>query len=112
MVPLNSKGFYDRAAWFLQRAKKQHAENIVIYMALLQNALSLKDREGVDRYLSDIARRFTYVDIETYLDDRARGYHYVKATLVPVDDSIVVPPLIDFLKEETRALNNTLDHAK
>jgi tetratricopeptide (TPR) repeat protein len=109
-MALSSKGLFERAEWFLKRAKKRNAGNFVIHMALLQNALTMKDRDRVDRCLSDIAQRFTYADIKAYLDDRARGYHYVKATLVPIDDRIVNPPLVDFLKERARALSNSLDH--
>jgi hypothetical protein len=52
-----------------------------------------------------ITKRFKLSDIEQYLIDRARGWHYVNDTLVPVKDAMVIPPLVMYLKQKAGDLD-------
>ena len=41
--------------------------------------------------MSGIAGKFSMDDIKRYLAARKKGHLYVNATLVPIDDAIVLP---------------------
>jgi len=65
---------------------------IFTYPKLTSGTLnSLKKNEF--RFKSKITKRFKLSDIQQYLAHRARGWHYVNDTLVPVEDAMVIPPL-------------------
>ena len=103
-MALSSKGFYERAEWFLITARNRHPKNIVVYLALLQNALAMQDTSRVEHYLSAVTSLFTIDAIKRYLAERARGYHYIDDTLVLIDDRVIVPALVDFLNLKAETL--------
>ena len=46
-------------------------------------------------------------DIKQYLADRALGWHYINNTLVPVDDAMVLPPLVRYLTVKAENLDKS-----
>jgi len=78
---------------------------LIVHLGLLQNALAMEDHQRAHSYLSGIAGKFSIDDINRYLTARNRGHVYVNATLVPIDDTIVTPPLIDYLKKQALDLH-------
>ncbi len=109
-VALSSKGLYERAERFLQTARIRHPKNLVVYLALLQNALKMQDTERVNRYLSAVTSLFTIETLKQYLAERARGYHYIDETLVLLDDHVIFPPLVDFLNQKAETLAYPLEN--
>jgi Tfp pilus assembly protein PilF len=97
---LSSKGFYQRSEWFLKRAVQRYPNNLIGHLGLLQNALAMEDHQRANSYMSGIAGKFSIDDIKRYLAARNWGHVYVNATLVPIDDTMVTPPLIDYLKKQ------------
>ena len=106
-MTLSSKRFYERAEYYLQSAIQQYPDNLIVHLALLQNALSMKDTDLVDGYLSEITIRFKLSNIEQYLADRAKGYCYIDETLVPVNDGMVITSLVGFLSKMAGGLGTS-----
>jgi tetratricopeptide (TPR) repeat protein len=102
---LNTGGSHERAETLLKKALDKAPHNIVIHLALLQHALTIQDKNRIDHRLSQIVKRFKLGDIQQYLTERAKGWHYVNHTLVPVDDAMVIPALVEHLKQKAKNLN-------
>jgi tetratricopeptide (TPR) repeat protein len=97
---MSSKGFYRRSEWFLKRAEKRYPHNLIIHLGLLQNALAMEDHQRANHYMSGIAGRFSMDDLKRYLAARNGGHLYVNATLVPIDDAMVISSLHGYLKKK------------
>ena len=104
-MALSSEGYHERSATLLEDVKSRYPDNLVVYLALLQHSLVIEDTTRTNQYLSQITKRFKLSDIEQYLADRARGWHYVNDTLVPVEDAMVIPPLVRYLKQKAGDLH-------
>ncbi|MBW2614344.1 MAG: tetratricopeptide repeat protein [Deltaproteobacteria bacterium] len=103
-MALSAKGFHERADRMLLTANDRYSSNIIIYLGLLQNALQWNNLERVDRYLTDITSRFNLNTMERYLSAYKNGHRYIDDTLVPVQDSTVVPVLVAFLQLQAETL--------
>ncbi len=101
---LSSKGFYERAEWFLNIARKRYSDNIVIYLALLQNALQSQNTLRSNEYLYEITKRFQIGHIESFFTKHANGYHYIDNTLVPVNDRILISSLVEFINQKAEKM--------
>ncbi len=104
-MALSSTGAYERAEQYLQKAQIISPKNLVVYLGLLENAVKMQDSHRIDRYLFDITNLFRINQIEYFFSEHARGYHYIKATLVPVEDRIVLPYLADYLKKQAEKMD-------
>ena len=104
-MALSSKGYHEGSAALLDDAKNRYPDNLVVYLALLQHFLMIEDTTRINQCLSQITNRFKLSDIEQYLMDRAGGWHYVNDTLVPVEDAMVIPPLVRYLKQKAEDLD-------
>jgi len=104
-IALSSKGYYLRSEWFLKKALQRYPRNLIIHLGLLQNALAMEDIHRANRYMAGIAGKFRMQDINSYLDMRSQGHVYIHATLVPIDDTVVIPSLVGFLKDEVSELD-------
>jgi len=98
-MALSSGGRHEPAAALLEEATNRHPDNLVINLALLQNYLMLEEKIRIKQSLSQITKRFKLSDIKQYLVDRAEGWHYVNGTLVSVNDAMVIPPLVRYLRQ-------------
>jgi len=103
---LSSKGYYQRSEWFLKHALQRYPHNLMIHLGLVQNALTAGDHQGAERYMSKVAATFSMAAINRYLALRSRGHLYINATLVPIDDTIVVPFIIGYLSREVSDLKD------
>ena len=101
---LSSKGFYERAEWFLNIARKRYPDNIVIYLALLQNALQSQNTIESNEYLYEITNRFQMDHIKSFFIKHANGYHYIDNTLVPVNDRILIASLPEFMNQKVEKM--------
>ena len=106
-MALSANGDHNRAETLLKKALDQYPDNLVTHLASLQHALKTQDESRIDQSLYQITNRFKLRDIEQYLTDRARGWHYVNDTLVPVDDTIIIPPLMEYLKQIAEDLHKS-----
>lgn len=97
---LSSKGFYQRSEWYLKRALRHYPHNLIIHLGLLQNALAMEDYQRANQYMDGIAEKFSMADLTAYAVARKRGHLYISATLVPIEDAIVLPPLVGYLKDQ------------
>ena len=104
-MALSSEGYHERSAALLEDAINRYPDNLVVYLALLQHFLMIEDTTRINQCLSQITNRFKLSDIEQYLMDRAGGWHYVNDTLVPVEDAMVIPPLVRYLKQKAGDLD-------
>jgi Tfp pilus assembly protein PilF len=103
-MTLSAKGFHDRAAWFLQSARKQYPRNLIVYLGLIQNAVKQDSQHQVAAHIRQLANRFAYTDIIGYLEHRMKGYHYISGTLVPINDRIIKPHLITFINQRAEEM--------
>ena len=98
-MALSAKGFHERAEWFLQATRKRNPENLIVYLALLQNAIEMQDINRINNYLFQTTKRFRFNEIKYFFVEHAKGYNYINGTLVPIQDRIILPYLADFIKE-------------
>ncbi|RLB98343.1 MAG: hypothetical protein DRH90_22030 [Deltaproteobacteria bacterium] len=108
-MALSSEDYHERSAALLEDAVNRYPDNLVVYLALLQHSLMIEDKIRANQYMSQITSRFKLSDIEQYLADRARGWRYVNDTLVPVEDAMVIPPLVRYLKQKAGDLSRYPD---
>jgi tetratricopeptide (TPR) repeat protein len=111
-MALSTDGYHERAETFLKKALDQYPDNLVIHLVLLQHSLKIQDEIRINQYLAQITKRFKLSDIEQYLADRARGWHFVNDTLVPVDDAMVIPTLVRYLKLKAENIDKKQGAAK
>jgi hypothetical protein len=78
---------------------------------MIKNALKMKDKDKVTGYLSTIMSLFAIDDIEQYLAERAGGHDYTHETVVPLDDRMVVPPLVHFLRQKADRWTRIVEEA-
>lgn len=105
-MALSAKNEYERADWYLRLARKSYTRNLVIYLGLLQNAIKMQDVDRINTYLLQINSLFRFDEIKHFFTEHAKGYNYIGNTLVPIEDSIILPYLVDFVKEKARRLGN------
>ncbi|MFC1877953.1 tetratricopeptide repeat protein [Thermodesulfobacteriota bacterium] len=103
-MALSAKGFHERAEWFLQTARIRNPENLVIYLALLQNAIEMQDINRINNYMFQTTELFRMNEIKLFFIEHAKGYNYINEALVPVEDQIILPYLVDFIKERALKL--------
>jgi tetratricopeptide (TPR) repeat protein len=104
-IVLSSEGYFKRSEWFLRRAEKKYPSNLIVHLGLLQNALAMKNHNQADQYMAVITQKFSMHDLIRYLSARSRGYLYFDGTLVPIDDSVVIPYLLDYLRNKATGLD-------
>jgi Tfp pilus assembly protein PilF len=105
-MTLSAEGAYQRADWYLKRARKRYPDNLIVHLALLQNAIAMKDAVRIDDYLFQITNRFRINNIKQFFIEHAEGRNYIDGTLVPVEDRIVIPYLTDYLERSAQKLTS------
>jgi tetratricopeptide (TPR) repeat protein len=105
-MALSAKNEYKRADWYLRLAKKSHPQNLAIVLGLLQNAIKMQDVDRINAYLLQLIDLFRMDEITYFFTEHAKGYHYINGTMVPIEDSIILPYLAAFVKKKAQNLGN------
>jgi len=100
----SATGNYKRANWYLQQARKRFPNNPVIYYGILENAIKMNDKSLINKIMADILNRFRFGTIETFFNYRIHGFDYIYDTFVPINDSIVIPPLAAYISRSAEQL--------
>ena len=103
-MTLSHQGFYERAEWFLRRAMTKYRRDLLFHLAIVQNAITMKDNERIHRYLSVTTHEFTLEEIRSFFLDMVSGRYYINETLTFLNARQIIPYLNDFIKEKEKML--------
>jgi len=103
-MALSKIGDYLRADGYLEQALQRNTKNLVSYLARLENALRMKNTVLSNKVMADMLRLFPVGEIEIFFEHRAKKYNYINDTLVPLNDTIVMPALADYICKTAQRL--------